>query len=266
MAVRGETRCCLFTIALGLLCAPAYATPTARFDDAEPATPRQTTKSQPAAQPAPKGPARQAVPTRASRRAPSSSESSWTRSARLYTAEADRLDRQGEPARALSAYHRAIDMDRSFGPAYVGLGRLRERMGDFPEAELVFTRATRTRSGRAAGLYHRALLRQRTGRQREAEQDLQAAIDTRPSETGWMRTLAGWYVASSAWSASLTVWRRLLVLAERRGDKTALHEAQIKVKALSWLAAETDPVRVAPPGRKHWVRSTFERIARRGGG
>ncbi len=223
----------------------AIAQPTARFPD--------PTREKPAA-PAPKPPP---PPPRPS---PPANESWARRAARLGVERAERRLRQGEPALAVREYTDALQMDPSFGPAYLGLGAVRELLRDFREADRVYSAATRFPDSKAEALARRSAVRRALGRHEEAFTDLESAVSEAPQRK-WLRTLGDWYVERRAWPAALNAWRRFLSLAEREGSSDR-DEARLRVQALSVLAAESDPVL---NGEDHpsWVRRSLASIARR---
>jgi tetratricopeptide (TPR) repeat protein len=230
-------------LGLGLVALPARGQPTARFPDPAPAT---------APTPAPK-PARK--PT-----SPPTNESWARRAARLGVERAERRLRQGDTALAVREYTEALRMDPSFGAAYLGLGSVRELLRDWREADRVYSAATRFPDSKAEALARRSAVRRALGRDDEAFSDLESAVSETPQRR-WLRTLGDWYVERRAWPAALNAWRRLLALAEREGSSDR-DEARLRVRALSVLAAESDPVLY---GEDHpsWVRRSLAAIARR---
>lgn len=189
---------------------------------------------------------------------------SWaTERASSFVTRAERHLANGDVAFALSAYTEAIQSDSTFGPAYLGLGRLRDFMGDFVEADRLFTMASHVPEVSAEALALRAGMLRRLGRIDEALRDLERAVRLDPTAHGRLKELAAWYAERRAWPAALAVWRMLRSELELRGaDASALTEARVRVQALSLLAGETDPL---VSGRTHpsWVRRALSRAARR---
>jgi len=183
---------------------------------------------------------------------------SWARSsARERVRRALELSQRGDAARALVELTEALRADPSFGEAYLALGSLRERMGDVREAERVYDRAVRLPDVSAEALAGRSRARRAAGREEEAFRDLEASVALRPTP-GTLRALADWYVAKKAWPAALVAWRRVLSLVEGR-DGAARDEARLRVRALTLLAAESDPVSSGNDGG--WVRSALAHMA-----
>jgi tetratricopeptide (TPR) repeat protein len=172
------------------------------------------------------------------------------------------FEERGDTPLALTAYTVALRIDPTLGPAYLGLARLRERLRDFREAELLYTHALFVREARGAALFGRALLRRADGRTREAFSDLEQSVELEPDSRA-LTTLAGWYVESRNWPAALSVWRRLARVHREAGDVTKLRDAELSIAALRLLAAEADPV-TATDSEKGWVRRSLAHIARRG--
>jgi tetratricopeptide (TPR) repeat protein len=195
--------------------------------------------------------------------APVPGESWATARAREYVRTAERHERRGDAAYAILAYSEAIGIDGTFGPAYLGLARLREAIGDVSEAERLYAGATRLESVAAEALARRARMRKRLGREQEAFADLEAATRLEPHARERLRELAGWYAERRVWPAALSVWRRLLTEAARIGDENELAQARVQVRALSLLAADADPVRAGAQDHPSWVRRSIANIARR---
>lgn len=195
---------------------------------------------------------------------PSAPPESWaTRGARQLTEQADALTRRGELPRALTAYSQAVVMDRTYAPAYFGLARLREAQGDLREAERIYTQAARLNPGAAQALELRAKLRYISGRQNEAIIDLAESLRRDPDNLSRLKLASTWYVKSQAWGAALAVWRRLLSIYRDTNQVDAARSAQIQVRALGVLAAESDPV--LGSSSSGWVQTSLRSIARRGG-
>jgi tetratricopeptide (TPR) repeat protein len=168
---------------------------------------------------------------------------------------------RGDIAQALTSYDEAVRTDPTLGAAALRLGSLRERMGDPAEAELLYTRAASSNDSSADALYARALLRASAGRDRElAVADLALSVAQKPT-TERLHLLGTWYVERRTWPAALAVWRALLSDASSRGDQAALREARVTVAALSWLAADSDPV-LAGAASPDWARRSLARAAR----
>jgi tetratricopeptide (TPR) repeat protein len=232
-----------------LLAAAAAAEPTARFDDVSRPSPRLA--------PGPAGSARALIRTASSPR-----DESWaTRGARELVERARWLERNGEAARALRFYTDAIQMDPSHGPAHLGLGRLREALGDAVEAERAYGEATRIQAVAAEALALRARLRRSQGRRDAALADLQGAVALEATPPR-VQLLAAWFVEAGAWPAALAAWRRLLAAAESGDPSVDAGRARVQVRALEVLAGESDPVSA---GASHpaWERRALRAIARR---
>jgi tetratricopeptide (TPR) repeat protein len=183
---------------------------------------------------------------------------SWARaSAMEYVARAARLEREDRILEALRWLSEAVQMDPSYGVAYLRLGALRERMGDYDEAELVYGRATRRPQTAAEAFAARAQLLRRLNRTDEAVRDLEASIARGPGKAERLEQLAAWYVERRAWPAALGLWRRLLVDATSAVDE---ERARVQVLALMSLAASTDVVQLEGE-RDHWERIALRHLA-----
>ena len=167
---------------------------------------------------------------------------------------------RGDIAQALTSYDEAVRTDTTLGAAALRLGGLRERMGDREEAELLYARAIAANDTAGEAYYARALLRDKAGRRREALIDLSESVARAPTPER-LRLLGGWYVEARLWPAALAVWRALSSSAEASGNAAELREARLTVAALSWLAADTDPV-LAGAASSDWARRSLSRLAR----
>ena len=171
------------------------------------------------------------------------------------------LAHRGDSELALTEYTEAIRLDPSFGDAYLGLGALREARGDLREAERVYDLGVKLPSSRATALDRRARVRRALGRQDDAFRDLEESVAIEPNRAR-LRALAEWYVERRTWPAALVAWRRLLSLL---GDEPSAErdEARVQVKALSVLAADSDPVISGATHDSGWVRRSLANIAKR---
>ena len=183
------------------------------------------------------------------------------RLAQSHLERAEALELRGDIAQALHEYTETIGIDSTFGDAYLGLGALRERMGDAREADLVYSAALRLSDARSKALLLRSHLRRASGLSAQALLDLESAVELDDSRA-LLEELARDYVELHAWSAALAVFRRIAASAAGAGDAPALETARLEVRALRVLAAETDPTQDLPP--KHdWVSRALRSIARR---
>jgi tetratricopeptide (TPR) repeat protein len=167
---------------------------------------------------------------------------------------------RGDIAQALTSYDEAVRTDTTLGAAALRLGGLRERMGDPDQAELLYTRAITANDTGGDAYDARAKLRDRAGRRRDALGDLSEAVARAPTPER-LRLLGGWYVEARLWPAALSVWRALAANAEESGNEAELREARLTVTALSWLAADADPV-LAGASSSDWARRSLSRAAR----
>ncbi|HMR76299.1 MAG TPA: tetratricopeptide repeat protein, partial [Polyangiaceae bacterium] len=162
---------------------------------------------------------------------------------------------------ALRLYTEAVRMDPSYGPAFLGLGELRAALGDPDEAERVFALALGLPTASADAYAARARLRYRRGDMDGAVTDMEASLAVAPGDAPRLLQLAGWHVARQGWAAALVSWRRLLVLYERTDQSSAADHARTQVRALTVLAAESDPVHGIGGAHPSWVRRALARIA-----
>jgi tetratricopeptide (TPR) repeat protein len=223
----------------------AQAEPTERFPDVGAQAPK-TTQSNGTEVPPGKHDDRVDAP-RPSR--PSGSEALLDRGARHE--EAGRL------AEAAAAYTEAIRLDASNGRALLALGRLRVRMNDNREAEIVLSAATNISDVAARAFAERAHLRRARGRDGEAFLDLENAVALQPEETTWTEELGQWYVARRAWLPALSIYRRLSM--EFRGSPRE-KELSLRVRALRLLSGDLDPVSRGRADDYSFVRRALGRL------
>jgi tetratricopeptide (TPR) repeat protein len=167
---------------------------------------------------------------------------------------------------ALRRYAEALTLDPTLETAYLGLGALRQRLGDPREAERVYDTALSHLPGLPAALLGRAKARRASGALEEADEDLDAYVRA-TDDAGALRLLATWYAEEGRTLAELAAWRRLRALAERGNDAPSLREARLTIRALELIAGSADPVRSPPGGDKaSSFRRGIARIEKRGGG
>lgn len=190
-------------------------------------------------------------------------EASWA------TTQAVELTRQGrehatrgEASVGARRFLDAIGFDPTYAPAYLALGRLHEATGDPAEAERAYSMGIDHVARWAEGLRARARLRARLGRVTEAVADLEGAADVDPDDLALLAELEEAYVATRSLAAALAVARRREALAARSVDAAGVAEARLRVRALTLLVGEVDPV--AAGGRdRGLVRSALARLAQR---
>ena len=186
--------------------------------------------------------------------------SSWAaRAAERWTARGRALEQRGEVPRALVAYTEALRSDPTFGPAYLGLGRLRERLADYAEAERIYARAIHLPSVAAEALARRASIRRARGDRAGALLDLEAAV-RQPGRVGpdHLELLARWYIERRNWLAALMLYRRMA--GELDDSDPRFAEVRLKVRALTVLAADLDPV-IIGSDHPNWIRRSLASIA-----
>jgi tetratricopeptide (TPR) repeat protein len=185
-----------------------------------------------------------------------------------YSATAMELTRQGrehaERGDLQVAIHRfveAIKLDGTYGPAYLELAVVRERTGDWLEAEHTYDVAIERLPQFAVFFRARAALHGKLGQADRELADLEAA--SRLSDApDVLSDLAQSYIKARAWPAALAVYRKYLAQAQKLGDERALHDASVHVRALAILCGELDPVALGATSRD-WVRRAEASVARR---
>jgi tetratricopeptide (TPR) repeat protein len=171
-----------------------------------------------------------------------------------------RLEEAQRYTEAVRAYSESINLDPGRGETLVALARLRMRLGDPGEAELLLSTAVRHSSVAAEALTLRAHLRSSQGRSAEAARDLESAANLSPDDAARTEELAAIYVARGAWAPALSLWRRAAAVS-REEDRD--RQTKLQVRALTLLAAELDPVVAGGSRGYSWVRRAMAKIARR---
>jgi tetratricopeptide (TPR) repeat protein len=161
---------------------------------------------------------------------------------------------------AIGAYSESIRLEPGDGATLLALGRLRARLGDQGEADLLFSAAARHADTAADALSERAHLRRAQGREAEALADLAAAVELEAGGAGHAEELAAWYVARRAWLPALALYRRAQPADLRMGPD---RRARLQIRALGVLAAELDPVLAGRARGYSWTRRLLARLATR---
>jgi tetratricopeptide (TPR) repeat protein len=164
---------------------------------------------------------------------------------------------------AVKRYSEALRLEPTSGDAYLGLGALRLRHGDFREAERVYAVAIEQVAGLRLAIAGLARARWGLGRHADAEGAMETYLVAEPADVDALREIAQWYRADARPPAQLSAWRRILVLATASSDAARMHEARSTVRALQILVGPADPA--ASPVAPTPARAAIARVARRGG-
>ncbi len=178
-----------------------------------------------------------------------SAEESWaTKRARDLTEQANAHRAAGRTDDALSRYRQAIEMDGTYGAAYLGLAELREATGDIDEARQVLRVALEAiPSFREARVAHADLLH-RAKRYAESTVLLLEALRLDRDSVALLEKVLRTAPRAGALPVALGAARRLASLAKARGDDRAAADAEVTARALTRLVSEADPVK---RGRRH---------------
>jgi tetratricopeptide (TPR) repeat protein len=174
---------------------------------------------------------------------PARAEPTWaTQHAEDLTRMGQEQISRGDVPAATRRFLEAIAADPTYAPVYLALGNLYESTGELKEAERTYAMGIEHVVGFAGARVARAHLYSSLHRTREAILDLEVAAVERPDDEALLDELTRAYVATGAMPAALAATRRLVALAERRGDAHAEQAARLRLKALEMLVAELDPV------------------------
>jgi len=179
----------------------------------------------------------------------------------LLLGRARRFSARGDVLSALRTYSEAVALYPRCGRATLELASLRANLGDYSEAERLFDRAVHLREHAPAAFKARAIMRRKQGQRAAALSDLGAAVAMRPNDIDSVRLLADWFIEERVWPAALAQCRALVRLLDESERDAELAQAELKVRALAIMAAETDPV--ADGARsENWVRRSLSKLAR----
>ena len=163
---------------------------------------------------------------------------------------------------AARRYNEALRLDSTHADAYLGLGALRLRTGDFREAERVYSVALEHVPSLRRALAGRARARWGLGVREAALGEMELYLTYEP-DVAALRELADWYGEAGRPPAQLSAWRRVVVLAVEGGDAATARDARIKVRALQILVGPADPA--AAPVDPNATRRIIATVAKRGG-
>ncbi len=178
----------------------------------------------------------------------------------LLVGRARRLSARGNVLSALSAYSQAVTLYPKCGVATLELASLRANLGDYTEAERLFDRAVHLREHAPEAFKARAVMRRRQGQRAAALSDLGAAVAMRPDDIESVRLLADWFIEERVWPAALAQCRALVRLLTETKQNAELAQAELRVRALAIMAAETDPVAEGARS-ENWVRRSLSKLA-----
>lgn len=179
----------------------------------------------------------------------------------LLLGRARRFSARGDALSALRTYSEAVALYPRCGSATLELASLRANLGDYTEAERLFDRAVHLREHAPEAFKARAVMRRKQGQRAAALSDLGAAVAMRPNDIESVRLLADWFIEERVWPAALAQCRALVRLLDESERDAELAQAELKVRALAIMAAETDPV--ADGARsENWVRRSLSKLAK----
>lgn len=173
-------------------------------------------------------------------------QENWaTKRARELTADGEAEQKAGRGDVAVQRFRQAIDVDPTFGQAYLDLGALRVSQGDLVEAERTYSAALEHIAGFTDGFLARASVRKRQGKRQGAVSDLESALDFAPTNTAIALQLVEAAVQAGNLPLALGVARRAWRVATDAGDTSSAKEARISIRALELLLGGVDPVGAA---------------------
>lgn len=181
-------------------------------------------------------------------------------SAEELLASAKRLERAQDDELAARRYSEALALDAGLAEAWLALGALRTRQGDYREAERVYAVCVTRLPGLVLARSAHADALRALGRTAEAVEEIELVARAAPRER---RRIATWYTEEGRFPAALAIWRVVLAQAIDAHDDETITEARAMVRALVVVARPVDPA--AYPASSNRVRQMLGRIARNGG-
>lgn len=173
-------------------------------------------------------------------------QENWaTKRARELTADGEAEQKAGRGDVAVQRFRQAIDVDPTYGQAYLDLGALRVSQGDLIEAERTYSAALEHIAGFTDGFLARASVRKRQGKRQGAVSDLESALDFAPTNTAIALQLVEAAVQAGNLPLALGVARRAWRVATEAGDTGSAKEARLSIRALEVLLGGVDPVGAA---------------------
>lgn len=181
-----------------------------------------------------------------SARADDAPAENWaTKRARELTDAAEEQQRAGHGDVAAQRFRQAIEIDSTFGRAYLGLGALRVAEGDLVEAERTYSAGLEHIAGFTEGFVGRASVRRRLDKRQGVVSDLESALSFAPTDTKIALELVNAAIRIGNLPFALGVARRAWRIADAAGDAASARDARLSIRALQILIADLDPVGAA---------------------
>lgn len=168
-----------------------------------------------------------------------------TKRARELTDAGEEQQRGGHTDVAAQRFRQALEIDPTFGRAYLDLGALRVTEGDLVEAERTYSAALEHIAGFTEGFVARASVRRRLGKRQGVLTDLESALSFAPTDTKIALELVTAAIAAGNLPLALGVARRAWRIADAAGDASSARDARLSIRALQILIADIDPVGAA---------------------
>lgn len=192
-------------------------------------------------------------------------DENWaTQRARELTGQGDAQRDGGHVDLAIERYRQAIEIDPTFGNAYLALGKLREGSGDVVEAERTYSTGIDHVAAFAEGFLARGELRAHLAKPEPAMVDLMAALALKSDDLPSHRRVRDVCITLGKLPVALAIGRKMVALAHSQADLAAEHDAEITVSALSMLIGFVDPV--ADGTHRGAVRLALAKLATHGSG
>lgn len=170
-------------------------------------------------------------------------EENWaTKQARTLTAQGQAAEQANQTDVALRRYLDAIDLDGTFGPAYLALAKLRTRTGEVDEAEKVLDLGLDRIVGFSEGVLAKAELKATTKRFDASTGLFLEYLKLAPSDGSALLRLIDVATKADRLPVALAAARRLHALAVASGVEADRKNAASTVRVLMKLLGSVDPV------------------------
>ena len=186
---------------------------------------------------------------------------SWaTKQAASMTRLAEQKIATGEVEPGIAKLLQAIQMDATYGPAYLALADIRVRQGELGQALAAYDAALEHIPSLHEAYTGRAGLRERAGQIEGALSDLRRAERLSPEDPEVLLELERLLISARKLPEALAVARRRQSAARRRGDVLAEKAARTTGLALAHLVGSADPVGASSD--RGWVRRAIAKMHR----
>ncbi len=186
----------------------------------------------------------------------SAPEENWaTKQARTLTSQGRAAAGNGQADVAIRRFLDAIELDGTYGPAYLALADLRTRSGEVDEAEKVLDLGLDRIVGFSEGLRAKAELKVTTKRFDAATSLFVDVLKSAPDDRTTLERLIEVATKADRLPVALGAARKLHALAVASGNESERKNAASTVRVLMKLLGSVDPVLGTQPSRERARRA-----------